>query len=142
MNTQGGLRDAPTPHLRAWLSAAGASMRARWATRCKDGRVDYYALSPEHRAAILARLCDDLLDMPSVRNELAQRESGDMYYASRGGRGGNWPMLTRKERELRARLDDVEEGQAPPSVPDHILNAGTCVLCFGDERMDGTFSCI
>ena len=50
------------------------------------------------RAAILSRLCDQLLDCVTIRAEIDRRERSDEWVAGKGGKGGAFPVMTEEER--------------------------------------------
>ncbi|GAB4819339.1 hypothetical protein N2152v2_006385 [Parachlorella kessleri] len=83
----------------------------------RPGQQDYYGLPLEAKAAILSRLCDHLLDCPTIRAEIDRREREGQWVAGQGGQGGAFPILTpeqRKKAEKKAETD---------------ANADCCVLC-------------
>jgi hypothetical protein len=60
-------------------------------------RTDFWSLGPEANAAVLARLCDDLLDSGAIRAEIDRREAGGYMHAGKGGAGGVFAMKPRNK---------------------------------------------
>ncbi|KAL3131285.1 hypothetical protein ABBQ38_000578 [Trebouxia sp. C0009 RCD-2024] len=71
--------------------------------------VEYYAMPPGVKAAILLSLVNDLLDISSVRHEVDKREAAGQWVAGRGGAGGSFPMRSEEERARRAGADSDAE---------------------------------
>ena len=65
------------------------------------------------QAAILAQLCDNLLDLRTIRNEIERRETEGHWVAGYGGEGGIFPMRSPEER---ARRNDPEAAGDAPTV--------------------------
>jgi hypothetical protein len=55
-------------------------------------RAEFWTLGVEANAAILARLCDDLLNSGPIRSEIDRREAAGCHHTGRGGMGGFWAM--------------------------------------------------
>ncbi len=65
------------------------------------------------QAAILAQLCDNLLDLRTIRNEIDRREAEGHWVAGYGGEGGIFPMRSPEER---ARRNEPEPAEGAPPV--------------------------
>jgi hypothetical protein len=57
-------------------------------------RREYWELPVAARAAILARMCEDLLNSGLARGELDKREGAGLWHAGKGGAGGAFGMLS------------------------------------------------
>lgn len=84
------------------------------------------------QAAILAQLCDNLLDLRTIRNEIERRETEGHWVAGHGGEGGICPMRSLEERARRNNPETDENGK-PVSMllRDHGSSAKVicCQLC-------------
>lgn len=56
--------------------------------------LEYYSLPPETKAELLATLCDDLLDSPTVQAEFERRELRGEFVTGEGGGGGAFAIRT------------------------------------------------
>jgi hypothetical protein len=83
-------RGAPAP--RSPPPALLAAMRAARPGPA-SARVGYWALSVRARAAVLARMCEDLLNSGLARTEIDKREGAGLFHAGKGGAGGAFAML-------------------------------------------------
>ena len=70
-------------------------------------------MTPVVQAAILAQLCDNILDLRTIRNEIDRREAEGHWVAGHGGEGGIFPMRSPEER---ARRNDPGAAEAGPQV--------------------------
>ncbi|GFR49140.1 hypothetical protein Agub_g11157, partial [Astrephomene gubernaculifera] len=84
-------------------------------------RSEFYNLPLACKAALLARLCDDLLEAPGIRAEINRREAAGQMHAGRGGEGGAWPQFSAAELAVRER--QVQAGAFEDG------NTESCVLC-------------
>jgi hypothetical protein len=60
---------------------------------------EYYSLPLELKAALLSRLCDNLLDCPTIRAEVDRREKAGQLVAGKGGMGGAFAIMSEEERK-------------------------------------------
>lgn len=56
--------------------------------------LEYYSLPPETKAELLATLCDDLLDLPTVQVEFERRELRGEFVTGEGGEDGAFAIRT------------------------------------------------
>ena len=87
-----------------------------------DALCEYYSLPIAVKATILSRLCDNLLDMPTIRAEVDRREAQGEFITGKGGCGGAFAIMTKEER-ARA------EARAAKMKLYSDANADVCVLC-------------
>lgn len=71
------------------------------------------------QAAILAQLCDNLLDLRTIRNEIERRETEGHWVAGRSGEGGICPMRTPEERARRNNPETDENGKPVSGLQQH-----------------------
>jgi hypothetical protein len=83
--------------------------------------VSYWALTPRQRAAILARMCEDLLNSGLARTELDKREGAGMFHAGRGGAGGAFAMT---EAAAAAGGGDGEDGDGAKDDGKPVVGGG------------------
>jgi hypothetical protein len=104
--------------------AAAPSAAALFAGRHPAGpgaAPEYAALPTGVKAAILARLCDALLECPTVLAEVERRLGGDELVTGAGGEGGRFAVMTPEEKR-RAEAAAARRQQSD-------ANADVCVLC-------------
>lgn len=82
---------------------------------------EYYVLPIDMKAAILARLCDSLLECTTFRAEIDRREAAGAFVSGTGGEGGAFPLMTPEEKK-RAEDHAVLNSQSD-------ANTDACVLC-------------
>jgi hypothetical protein len=102
-------------------------------------QVEYHALPARVKARILLQLCNDLLDVRSVRAEVDRREAGGQWTAGAFGEGGAFEMRPAEERakgraaaadrqtavaerSLRTREGGAAEQAGPPTLRFRPLN--------------------
>lgn len=81
---------------------AGLRARKHGTASGATRRMDFWSLGPEANAAVLARLCDDLLDSGAIRAEIDRRENGGYMHAGKGGAGGVFAMKPRTHAPVRS----------------------------------------
>ncbi|KAK9838020.1 hypothetical protein WJX74_009849 [Apatococcus lobatus] len=91
-------------------------------------QIEYSSLSMADKAAILAQLCDNLLDLRTIRNEIERRETEGHWVAGHGGEGGICPMRTLEERARRNNPETDENGN-PVAPVSGDGNSDLCMLC-------------
>lgn len=90
-NAGGAVTSAPTSAapLLAWFKSKKPTAGVH--------KADFWALGVEANAAILARLCDDLLNTGAIRAEIDRRETTGCAHAGKGGAGGAFPVRTKDQ---------------------------------------------
>ncbi|KAK9868990.1 hypothetical protein WJX84_004562 [Apatococcus fuscideae] len=90
--------------------------------------VEYNSLPMTDKAIILAQLCDNLVDLRTIRNEIERREAEGQWVAGFRGEGGIFPMRSLEERARRNNPETDENGQ-PVATASGDGNSDLCVLC-------------
>lgn len=85
------------------------------------------------QAAILAQLCDNLLDLRTIRNEIERRETEGHWVAGHSGEGGICPMRTPEERARRNNPETDENGKPVSVFQQQRSGWGLTLICFAQR---------
>lgn len=111
--------------------------------------LEYYSLPPETKAELLATLCDDLLEAPTVQAEFERRELRGEFVTGEGGEGGAFAIRTSPEPKevgwtymceppgitvqsrvvVRATSDATRYSQGEEAAPVTDDNTDVCLVC-------------